>query len=79
MKSINIYIKNNFANFLTKINLDQTNTTYNWLNLSIHNSFLKIDLLDREYILCMTFTEDIYGIVSFKLNKYFELGTITII
>ena len=71
MKSININLKSNFANFLTKINVIQTNITYNWLNLSIHNSFLKIDLFNREYILCMAFAEDVDGIVSFKLNKYF--------
>ena len=78
-KSIQNYLKGNYGKFLSQINANLTDPTYTWLNMSIYNAFIKTDSLNREYLLCISFTQEISGIVSFKLNKYFELGAITLV
>ena len=66
-------MKKSFGKFLNNINLNANDSRYTWINMSICNVFLKIEMYNREYLLCMIFPNDIYGMVSFKMNRYFEI------
>lgn len=70
-KIIYDYIKKSFVNFLIKINVNRSDNRYTWLNMQIDHTFLKILSFNRSYLLCIKFFNDISGMVSFKINRYF--------
>ena len=76
------YLDNKFSDFITLLNIGATSNPgiYGWMNFQISKVYYrKIDLVNREYMYEIGFTNEVTVLVQFVLGRLYEMLDVKVV